>query len=51
MSSTYRIFSRAACNFVFPPAGRPRPGKVIEDEKEDEDEEEDEDEKGGREGR
>jgi len=30
--STYRIFSRAFCNFVFPdPPGRPMPGKDIEE--------------------
>jgi hypothetical protein len=30
--STYRIFSRAFCNFVFPdPPGRPMPGETLED--------------------
>lgn len=33
MSSSYRIFSRAACNFAFPdPPGRPRPGGGSGDE-------------------
>lgn len=32
MKSTYRIFSRAFCNFVFPdPPGRPMPGETLED--------------------
>lgn len=34
LSSSYRIFSRVACNFVFPPPGRPMPPKK-EGEKED----------------
>ena len=33
ISSTYRIFSRACCNFVFPkPPGRPMPERQGEDD-------------------
>ena len=36
LASSYRIFSRVACNFVFPPPGRPMPPQK-EGEKEEED--------------
>jgi hypothetical protein len=38
MSSTYRIFSRACCNFAFPPGlNRPLPDKKKEEEEEEDD--------------
>jgi hypothetical protein len=41
LPSTYRIFSRAACNFVFPEIiGRPKPDKIEKEEEKDEQENE-----------
>jgi len=43
MASSYRIFSRASCNFVFPESiDRPRPPSKFTEEKEDENENENE---------